>query len=81
MSSEEVEMIPVLLDTPDVTPAQIIAIVQAVVALVVAFGVGVSDELQSAIVQLSTALVVFLPLADAHLRNGRARGSAQRMPF
>lgn len=57
--------------TPDVPAAVIIAFVQAVVGLIVAFGVNVSDELQDAIVQLTTTALVVIPLADAWLRGKR----------
>lgn len=67
-----------MLSTPDITTAQIVALVQAVIGLVVAFGFGVSDDLQDAIVQLCTAVVVFLPLADSVVRNGRARGTMRK---
>lgn len=67
-----------ILETPDVPVAQIIAIVQAVIGALVAFGVPMSDEQSAAIIQLCTALAVGLPIADAVIRNGRARGSAQR---
>jgi hypothetical protein len=59
--------------TPNVTTLQIVAIAQAVVAVAAAFGLPITDEQSQAIIQLSTALAVALPLADAHLRNGRAR--------
>lgn len=58
--------------TPDLTTVQIIAIVQAAVGLLVAFGAPVSPQQSDAIIQLCTALAVALPLADAHVRNGRA---------
>lgn len=58
--------------TPSLTPAQIIALVQAVLALVVAFGVDVSPELQDALVQLSTVALAILPTMDAAIRRKRA---------
>lgn len=64
--------------TPDVTTVQVITLVQAVVGLLLAFGLDVSSELQAAIVQLVTAVAVVLPLADAFIRNGRARGGSRR---
>lgn len=67
-----------MLNTPDITTAQIVTIVQAVIGLIVAFGAPVTDEQSAAIVQLVTAVAVVLPLADAIIRNGRARGSAHR---
>lgn len=59
--------------TPNVTTLQLVAIGQAVIALAVAFGLPITDEQSAAIIQLATALAIALPLADAHLRNGRAR--------
>jgi hypothetical protein len=61
--------------TPDITKAQLLAVVQAVIGLVVAFGAPISDEQTQAIIQLCTALAVTLPLADAHVRNGRAQNA------
>lgn len=71
-------MEPDRLATPDVTTAQIIALVQAVIGLCLAFGLPISDELSAAIVQLVTAALVVLPLADAYVRSGRARGNTSR---
>lgn len=67
-----------LFATPDITKAQVLAVLQAIIGLLVAFGIDVDQELQDAIVQLVTAVAVVLPLADALIRNGRARGSAHR---
>lgn len=61
------------MDTPDITKAQIIALVQAVLALVVAFGIDLTDDQTTAIIGLAGALAVVLPLADAIIRNGRSR--------
>lgn len=57
--------------TPDITPAQIVAIVQAVIGLLIAFGVDLSKQQQAAVLQLSTALLVVLPLVDAWIRHSR----------
>lgn len=56
---------------PDVPAAVVIAFVQAVIGLLVAFGLDVTDELQDAIVQLTTVALVVIPLADAWLRGKR----------
>lgn len=61
---------------PDLTKAQIVAFVGAIVGLAAAFGLDVSQGLQDAIVQLVTALVVILPIADAVIRHGRSRALA-----
>jgi hypothetical protein len=66
------------LKTPDVTTAQVVTLIQAVIGLVIAFGFPVSDDQRDAIVQLVTAVAVVLPLADAIIRNGRARGNTNR---
>jgi hypothetical protein len=72
----DLEFEPVLESTdepamPDVPAAMIVALAQAVIGLVVAFGVGVTPELQSAIVQLITVLAVVIPTADAWIRGKR----------
>lgn len=59
--------------TPDITPAQLVALVQAVVAIAVAYGAPVPPEARDAIVQLATVLAAVLPLGDAAIRRGRAR--------
>lgn len=61
------------METPDITKAQVIALVQAVLALVVAFGIDLTDDQTTAIIGLAGALAVVLPLADAIIRNGRSR--------
>lgn len=61
------------MDTPDITKAQVIALLQAIIALAVAFGVSLSSEQQTAIIGLAGAIAVVLPLADAIIRNGRSR--------
>jgi drug/metabolite transporter (DMT)-like permease len=66
------------LATPDVTTIQVVAVVQAFIGLLVAFGAPVSHEQEQAIIGLCTALAVALPIADAIIRNGRARGGATR---
>jgi hypothetical protein len=59
--------------TPDITPAQIVAIVQAVLALAVAYGLSVPPDARDAIIQLATVLAAVLPIGDAAVRRGRAR--------
>lgn len=61
------------MQTPDITKAQIIAIVQAIIAVAAAFGLSMSAEQQTAIIGLAGALAVVLPIADAIIRNGRAK--------
>lgn len=56
---------------PDVPAAIWLALVQAIVGLLVAFGIDVDQGLQDAIVQLVTVLAVVIPLADSWLRGKR----------
>lgn len=64
---------------PDITPAQVVALVQAVLALIVAYGIDVPKDAQDAIVQLATILGGLLIAGDAVVRNGRARIEAARV--
>lgn len=61
------------MNTPDITAAQIVAIIQACVAFIVAFGAPLTTVQQEAIIQLATVLAAALPLSDAAIRRGRAR--------
>lgn len=61
------------LSTPDVTPAQIIAVVGAVLGVIIAAGLPISDELQKQIITLVTVLAPLLFGADAIIRHGRSR--------
>lgn len=61
------------METPDITKAQVVALLQAIIALAVAFGVSLSAEQQTALIGLAGAIAVVLPLADAIIRNGRSR--------
>ena len=63
---------------PDITKAQIVALVQAVLATLVAFGFDITKDQQDALLQLTGLIGVALVLADAHIRNGRAKVIAQR---
>lgn len=65
-----------MLKTPDVTPAQILAVVQAVLGLVVSFGFDLSTAQQAAVISFCTAALVFLPLADSIIRHGRSNAVA-----
>lgn len=71
------------MNTPDITKAQLIALVQAILAVVVAFGVNLSQAQQTALLGLAGAVAIVLPMADAIIRNGRARivaAAAQQSP-
>jgi hypothetical protein len=61
------------LATPDITTAQIIAVVGAVIALAVAFGLDISQEKQDAIRNLVLVLAPVLIAADGLIRHGRSR--------
>lgn len=66
---------------PDVTRAQIVALVQAIIGVAVAFGAPISDTQSTALLGLVGAIAVVLPLADAMLRRGRARMIAELGTF
>lgn len=59
--------------TPDFTPAQIIATVGAILGVLVAAGLPISDALQENIIQLVTVLAPVLLVGDAVIRHGRSR--------
>lgn len=61
------------LKTPDISVAQIVACVGALLAVLVAAGLDISDELQSSIITLVTVLAPVLLVADAAIRHGRSR--------
>lgn len=61
---------------PNVPPLAAIAVAQFVVGLLAAFGLDVSEQLQAAILQGSTAALIILPLAEAWLRGRRATAYA-----
>ena len=67
-----------LFKTPDITPAQIVAIVGACIAVAGAFGFDVSQDQKDAILQLATVLSSALVVGDAVVRHGRATGNAKR---
>jgi hypothetical protein len=60
------------METPDLTKAQLIAVVQAVVALAVLLGAPPSEgTVTLAIAGISALLVIVLPASDALVRRGR----------
>lgn len=63
----------------DVTRADVLAIIQAVVAVIVAFGLDLSEIQQASILGLASALAIALPLADAKRRNGRVPLAVKQM--
>jgi hypothetical protein len=66
-----------MLSTPDITPAQIIAVIGAVIGVAVAAGLPLSKELQDSIVQLVTILAPIIIVGDAGIRHGRSRALLQ----
>jgi hypothetical protein len=61
------------LATPDITTAQIVAVVGAVMSIAVAFGLDISDDKRNGIIQLVSVLAPLLIGADAVIRHGRSR--------
>lgn len=65
--------------TPDITPAQIVATVLAVLGLLAGFGLDVSKQTQDAIVQVITVGFPIFLAADAFIRHGRAKVAAAQV--
>jgi hypothetical protein len=61
---------------PDITAAQIVAVVGAVITVAVAFGAHIGKEQQVAILSLAGAVAAILLASDAHLRRGRGHAEA-----
>jgi outer membrane biosynthesis protein TonB len=61
---------------PDITPAQIVAVIGNVIAVAVAFGLHLSKQQEDAILAVAGALGSFLIVGDAHLRGRRALAQA-----
>lgn len=61
------------LKLPDITPAQIVAIVGSIFGILVAAGLDISDELQNSIIDFITVAAPLLLGADAVIRHGRSR--------
>ena len=69
------------MQTPDVTLTQLGTVASSVIALAIAFGVGLSKSEQDAIVQVVSTLGPVLVAADALIRHGRSRAvAAQASP-
>lgn len=64
------------MNMPDITPAQIKAVILTVLGLLAAFGLPISQEKQDAILQVATILPTVIVIADAFIRNGRSRALA-----
>jgi ABC-type nickel/cobalt efflux system permease component RcnA len=63
---------------PDITPAQLVGVLGAVLAVAISFGVDISREQQEAILALAAAVAAILFAADAHVRTRRAQAEAVR---
>lgn len=62
--------------TPDITPAQIVSVVLALIGMLVAFGLNVSKAQQDAIVQVITVGFPAFLIADSYLRGKRNEAAA-----
>jgi uncharacterized membrane protein YoaK (UPF0700 family) len=70
--------------TPDITSVQVIAILQpfvtATLGLLVAFGIEMTNQQQTAVIAFTASLAAFvsgtLVIADAIIRSGRAKAAA-----
>jgi hypothetical protein len=58
---------------PNITPAQLVAVAGAIIAMVVAFGVPISAGEREAITNLATVVFPVVIAADALIRHGRSR--------
>ena len=63
---------------PNITAAQIVAIVGNAIAVAVAFGVTLSTQQQDALIALAGSLGAILVLSDSHLRSKRVQAHAVR---
>ena len=64
------------METPDITKAQLIAVVQALVTLLVLLGATPSSEAVTlAVAGISGLVAVVLPLSDAAMRRARAKNA------
>ena len=61
------------METPDITKAQIVAIIQPFLTLGISFGLPITNAQQAAILGAGGALSGVLMLADALIRFGRSR--------
>lgn len=64
------------MQTPDITKAQIVAFLQPIISVAIAFGAPISDAQQVAILGLAGTLSTALLVADAVIRHGRSKLAA-----
>ena len=67
-----------LFKTPDITPAQIVAVVGACLAVAASFGFDIWQDSKDSIMQLVSVLASVLIVGDAAVRHGRATGNAKK---
>lgn len=65
-----------MLKTPDITPAQVLALVTFIAGQLVAYGVLSSTTSQLVVSIGATAIAAVWKIADAVIRHGRATGGA-----
>ena len=68
------------IQTPDHTRLQVVAVAQAVIAAVVAFGVPITNQQSIALVALAGVIGAALVTADASIRRERARNADKLRP-
>src|SRR5688572_24231556 len=64
---------------PDITPAQVVALVQAVIAILVSFSLSITEAQSAALLALTTIIAAVLITGDAAIRRGRARVEEARV--
>lgn len=64
-----------MLRTPDITPAQVLALVVFIVSQLVAYGVLTTHGAQLAVSIAGTVIAATWKIADAIIRHGRATGA------
>jgi hypothetical protein len=62
--------------TPDITLAQIVAVLLSVFGMAAAFGLDISQGKQDAIVDFITVMAPIVVAADAFIRHGRSKVAA-----
>lgn len=67
------------LKTPDITPAQIVALAGSAIALLSAFGLPLSEEQSQAILDFVQVVAPVLLASDAVIRFGRSMMAAKRV--
>jgi hypothetical protein len=63
---------------PDITAAQVVALVGNAIAIAIAFGIDLSTQQQNALMALAASLGAILVLSDSHLRSKRVQAHAVR---